>query len=98
MRCVKPIAVLSQFDFDISGESYKTMLEAYSDYDMAIKCMDERVLSFINELVFKKYEIIDTKCNMNTYNGAHQFRIHYKDGLGKSYNHCLILEFVNMIS
>ena len=97
MENIKTIGVLSQFDHGIDAEYGKSILEAYSDYDTAIKHMDDEVLSFINELVFRKWDITYTNYIVDPYDGEHEFRICYRDNLGKHHTHGVILEFIDLV-
>ena len=97
MERIKTIGVLSQFDHGIDAEYGKSILEAYSDYDTAIKHMDDEVLSFINELVFRKWDITYTNYTIDSYDGVHQFRMNYRDNLGEFHTHCVILEFIDLV-
>ena len=100
MKNIKTIAVMSQFNYNygLDEEYTKSVLEAYSDYNTAINHMDEEVLSFINDLIFRKWDITYTDYIVDPYDGKHDFRIFYRDNLGKRHAHGVILEFVDLIS
>jgi len=98
MKNIKTIAVMSQFDYGLDEEYAKPILEAYSDYDTAMERMDEEVLSFINELIFRKWNIAYTSYIVDRYDGEQQFRICYQDNLGERHTHYVIMEFVDLVS